>query len=47
MIRYKGVYILYYICMKYYEIDILEIVEKNRFLKCKLLLMEDKKMSMI
>lgn len=29
MIRYKGVYILYYICMKYYEIDILEIVEKN------------------
>lgn len=30
MIRYKGVYILYYICMKYYEIDILEIVGKNK-----------------
>lgn len=29
MIKYKGVYIIYYICMKYYEIDILEIVEKK------------------
>lgn len=27
MIKYKGVYIIYYICMKYYEID---IFEKNK-----------------
>lgn len=29
MIKYKGVYILYYICMKYNEIDLLEIVGKK------------------